>query len=190
MPVRRGAGLVGLHQRAQHHARFSPVTFFDRNEPARPQVGLVGATRTRREFRVLSPALGAGYRTVQPSWWLRARPTAECMVTRCERPKHESALDIPARACGASAACLPRHPPCEPLPTSYPRSPAPARRHTGQHAGRPLPALSRCWKKPRNQAQHAGMSDRAQSAAHRTGTDAPGPGDQRQQNAGSTERKL
>ena len=27
VPVRRGAGLVGLHQRAQHHARFSPITF-------------------------------------------------------------------------------------------------------------------------------------------------------------------
>ena len=43
--------------------------------------------------------------------------TAGCIVTRCERLKHGSALDIPARACTASVpACFPRHLPCEPLP--------------------------------------------------------------------------
>ena len=26
VPVRRGAGLAGLHQQAQRHARFSPIT--------------------------------------------------------------------------------------------------------------------------------------------------------------------
>ncbi len=45
------AGLVGLHQRAQHHARFSPMTF-SRNESA-PAGRTRRATRARPEFRVL-----------------------------------------------------------------------------------------------------------------------------------------
>ena len=74
VPVRRGAGLAGLHQRAQHHARFSPVTFsIGTNQ--RPQVGLAGATRARREFRVLSPALGADMGQSNPtSGSVRVRP--------------------------------------------------------------------------------------------------------------------
>ena len=98
VPVRRGAGLAGLHQRAQHHARFSPVTFsIGTNQRARrpdPQ----GATRARREFRVLSPALGAdmgqsnptsGYVRVRPqNAWLRAVNACSTKVPWTSRPGH------------------------------------------------------------------------------------------------------
>ena len=82
-----GAGSTGRRtgRAASASAAPRPVLaghFLDRNEPARPQVGLVGATRARREFTVLSPALGAdmgqsnptsGYVRVRPqNAWLRA----------------------------------------------------------------------------------------------------------------------
>ena len=98
-----GAGSTGRRtgRAASASAAPRPVLaghFLDRNEPARPQVGLVGATRARREFRVLSPALGAdmgqsnptsGYVRVRPqNAWLRAVNACSTKVPWTSRPGH------------------------------------------------------------------------------------------------------
>ena len=98
-----GAGSTGRRtgRAASASAAPRPVLaghFLDRNEPARPQVGLVGATRARREFTVLSPALGAdmgqsnptsGYVRVRPqNAWLRAVNACSTKVPWTSRPGH------------------------------------------------------------------------------------------------------
>ena len=67
-----------------------------------------------------------------------------------------------------------------------------ARRQPGQAPHRAAlrpstPPHSDVGKRPRNQTQHGSMNGRAQPAAHRAGTSAPGSAGQRQQNAGLTE---
>ena len=52
----QGAGVAGLHRRAQHHARFSPIT---PRRAHRPDSWDHGA---RPEFRVLGLALGPDMR--------------------------------------------------------------------------------------------------------------------------------
>lgn len=115
---------------------------------------------------------------------LRARPTAGCIATHCERLGHERSLEIPStpRACIAAATCLPRHLPCEPLPTSM-HTASPARLHTGQHSGRPLPRTPMSGKATKSnttrQYERPGTAGSSSRRHRRIGIRGPAPAEPR-----------